>query len=204
MRDLHFKHRFHRPDSPDGRTLVLLHGTGGNESDLMPLAARIAPGATLLGVRGRSTEEGINRWFRRHDAVTYDQADIRAEAEAFAGFIGESARAYGLDPAELIYLGYSNGANLLGAMVQLYPGLIRQAVLLRGIQVLEQPPALAADALAGTRALLLSGARDPFARMAPALEQALRQGGADLQAETLPAGHELAAADLAAVQAWLA
>lgn len=204
MRDLHFKHRFHRPDSPDGRTFVLLHGTGGNESDLMPLAARIAPGATLLGVRGRSTEEGINRWFRRHDAVTYDQADIRAEAEAFAGFIDESARAYGLDPAELIYLGYSNGANLLGAMVQLYPGLIRQAVLLRGIQVLEQPPALAADALAGTRALLLSGARDPFARMAPALEQALRQGGADLQAETLPAGHELAAADLAAVQAWLA
>lgn len=203
MRALHFIHRFHRPENPDGRTMVLLHGTGGNETDLMPLAARLAPGATLLGVRGRSTEEGINRWFRRHDAVTYDQADIRAEAEAFAGFIDEAARAYGLDPAELVYLGYSNGANLLGAIMQLHPGLIRQAVLLRGIQVLEQPPVPAPDALAGTRPLLLSGARDPFARMAPALEQALRAGGADLQHDTLPAGHELAPADLDAARNWL-
>ncbi len=203
MRALHFIHRFHRPENPDGRTMVLLHGTGGNETDLMPLAARLAPGATLLGVRGRSTEEGINRWFRRHDAVTYDQADIRAEAEAFAGFIDEAARAYDLDPAQLVYLGYSNGANLLGAIMQLHPGLIRQAVLLRGIQVLEQPPAPAPDALAGTRALLLSGARDPFARMAPALEQALRTGGADLQHDTLPAGHELAPADLDAARNWL-
>lgn len=204
MRALHFIHRFHRPDNPDGSTLVLLHGTGGNESDLMPLAARLAPRATLLGVRGRSTEEGINRWFRRFDAVTYDQADIRAEAEAFAGFIDEAARAYALQPQGLTYLGYSNGANLLGVMLQLHPGLIRKAVLLRGIQVLESPPALAADALAGTRALLLNGARDPFGRMAPALEQALRAGGADLQVQTLAAGHELSPLDPPAVRDWLA
>ncbi|WP_018001132.1 VOC family protein [Paracoccus sp. N5] len=204
MRELHFIHRFHRPDNPDGSTIVLLHGTGGNETDLMPLAARLAPRATLLGVRGRSTEEGINRWFRRFDAVTYDQADIRAESEAFAGFIAEAARAYALDPQALTYLGYSNGANLLGAVLQLHPGLIRRAVLLRGIQVLEDPPALAPDALAGSRALLLHGARDPFGRMAPALEQALRAGGADLQAETLAAGHELSPLDLAAAQGWLA
>ncbi|MDQ7777650.1 VOC family protein [Paracoccus aminovorans] len=204
MRNLHFIHRFHRPESPDGSTIVLLHGTGGNEADLMPLAARLAPRATLLGVRGRSTEEGINRWFRRFDAVTYDQADIRAESEAFAGFIAEAARAYTLDPQALTYLGYSNGANLLGALLQLHPGLIRRAVLLRGIQVLEDPPALVPDALAGSRALLLHGARDPFGRMAPALEQALRASGADLQAETLAAGHELSPLDLAAAQGWLA
>lgn len=203
MRALHFIHRFHRPENPDGSTLVLLHGTGGNETDLMPLAARLAPRATLLGVRGRSTEEGINRWFRRFDAVTYDQTDIRAEADAFAGFIDEAARAYALDPQALTYLGYSNGANLLGAMLQLHPGLIRKAMLLRGIQVLESPPALAADALATTRALLLNGARDPFGRMAPALEQALRGGGAELEAQTLAAGHELSPLDLTAAQDWL-
>lgn len=203
MRELHFIHRFHRPESPDGRTLVLLHGTGGSETDLMPLAARIAPRATLLGLRGRSTEEGINRWFRRFDAVTYDQADIRAESEALAGFIAEAARAYALDPQALAYLGYSNGANLLGAVMQLHPGLIRQAVLLRGIQVLADPPALAPDALAGSRVLMLNGARDPFGRMAPALEQALRGAGADLRAQTLAAGHELSPLDLEAARDWL-
>lgn len=92
MRDLPFVHRFHTPENPDGSVIVLLHGTGGNEADLMPLAAQLNPRATLLGVRGRSTEEGITRWFRRFDAVTYDQDDIRAEAEAFAGFVeGRSA-----------------------------------------------------------------------------------------------------------------
>ncbi|SMG35932.1 VOC family protein [Paracoccus sp. J56] len=203
MRDLHFVHRFHRPDSPDGKTIVLLHGTGGNESDLMPLAHRMAPNATLLGVRGRSSEEGINRWFRRHDAVTYDQADIRAEAEAFAGFIAEAARAYDLDPAALTYLGYSNGANLLGALMQLYPGLIRSAVLLRGIQVLEEPPTLEPQALKDSRVLMLTGARDPFARMAPALERALQDGGAALEVQTLDAGHELQPEDLAQGKSWI-
>ncbi|ABL68445.1 VOC family protein [Paracoccus denitrificans] len=204
MRELHFIHRFHRPESPDGSTIVLLHGTGGNESDLMPLAHRMAPNATLLGVRGRSTEEGINRWFRRHDAVTYDQDDIRAETEAFAGFIDEAARAYALDPGALTYLGYSNGANLLGAAMQLHPGLIGRAVLLRAVQVLEEPPALDAQALAGSRVLMLTGARDPFARMAPALERALRDGGAALEARVIEAGHELQPEDLTLAAGWLA
>ncbi|MDQ7260653.1 VOC family protein [Paracoccus sp. PS-1] len=203
MRDLHFIHRFHRPENPDGSTIVLLHGTGGNESDLMPLAHRIAPRATLLGVRGRSTEEGINRWFRRYDAVTYDQTDVRAEAGAFAGFIDEAARAYGLDPAALAYLGYSNGANLLGAVMQLHPGLIGRAVLLRAVQVLEEPPALEPQALAGSRVLMLTGARDPFARMAPALERALQDGGAALEARAVEAGHELQPEDLTLAADWL-
>ena len=204
MRDLHFVHRFHRPETADGSTIILLHGTGGNETDLMPLAHRLAPDATLLGVRGRSTEEGINRWFRRFDATTYDQADIRAEAEAFAAFVADAVRSYGLDPARMTFLGYSNGANLLGAILQLYPDTLHQAVLLRGLQVLEDAPVLAADALAGHRVLMLNGARDPYAAMAPALEQALRRGGADLDSQTLPAGHELSAEDLARASAWLA
>lgn len=201
MRDLPFIHRFHTPDDPDGSVIVLLHGTGGNETDLMPLAAKLNPRATLLGLRGRSTEEGINRWFRRFDAVTYDQADITAEAEAFAAFMAGAIRGYGLDADRIGFLGYSNGANLLGAIMQLHPGVVRRAILLRPVQALENPPA--AD-LAGTRVLMLSGLRDPFNRMAPALEQALVAGGADLDARLIEAGHELAQADLDAATEWMA
>lgn len=200
MRDLPFIHRFHTPENPDGSVIVLLHGTGGSEADLMPLAHRIAPRATLLGVRGRSTEEGINRWFRRHDAVTYDQADIRAEAEAFNAFMKDAVQSYGLNAGGISYLGYSNGANLLGAVLLLHPGLVSRAMLLRGINVLEDMPK---PDLTGTEVLLLSGARDPFARMAPALELSLRRAGARLDVRSLPEGHELGAADLEMSKAWL-
>lgn len=201
MRDLPFVHRLHRPDDPDGSFLVLLHGTGGSEDDLMPLAARLNPRATLLGVRGRSTAEGVTRWFRRFDAMTYDQDDIRAEAAAFAGFVGAAAQEYALDPSRMIYLGYSNGANLLGAILRLHPGTIERAILLRGIEVLEDPPA--AD-LSDARVLLLTGAHDPYARLAPALEASLRAGGADLDARVIAAGHELSPEDLAIAEGWMA
>lgn len=201
MRDLPFIHRFHTPENSDGAVIVLLHGTGGNEADLMPLAAKLNPRATLLGVRGRSTEEGITRWFRRFDAVTYDQADIRAEAEAFAAFIEGAIAAYGLDPARMTFLGYSNGANLLGAILRLHPGVVRRAVLLRGIEALENAPEVD---LAGTDVLLLTGARDPFGRMAPALEASLKAGGAALDARIISAGHELSDEDLRTTAKWLA
>lgn len=200
MRDLPFVHRFHTPADPDGSVIVLLHGTGGNESDLMPLAARINPRATRLGVRGRSTEEGINRWFRRFDAMTYDQEDIRGEAEAFAGFVQGAITGYGLDPSRMTFLGYSNGANLLGAILELGLGAVQSAILLRGLQVLENPPA---SDMAGVRVLMLTGDRDPYGRLAPPLEAALRAGGADLTAKLLRAGHELTAEDIEAAKDWL-
>ncbi|WP_138935760.1 VOC family protein [Roseovarius arcticus] len=200
MRDLPFIHRFHRPDRPDGSTMVLLHGSGGNESDMMPLAHRINPRATLLGVRGRSTEEGINRWFRRFDAMTYDQADIRAEAKAFGAFVDGAVSGYGLDAGRIVFLGYSNGANLLGAVMQLQPGTISRAILLRSVQALEDAPT--AD-LAGANVLMLNGADDPFGRMAPALERALCAGGATVDSRTLAAGHELTPEDADRAKRWL-
>lgn len=200
VRDLPFIHRFHRPEDPDGSTIILLHGTGGDESDLMPLAQRINPRSTLLGVRGRSTEEGINRWFRRFDAVTYDQGDIRAEAKAFVAFIDGAVSGYGLDVDRLSFLGYSNGANLLGAVMQLHFGVVRQAVLLRSVQALEKP---AEGDATETRVLMLNGADDPFGQMAPALQQALRANGATLESRTLAAGHELTSEDVEMAQSWL-
>lgn len=200
MRDLAFVHRFHQPESPDGSTLVLLHGTGGNETDLMPLAHRINPRATLLGVRGRSTEEGINRWFRRFDAVTYDQADIRSESEVFAAFIDMAAAGYGLDKNQMSFVGYSNGANLLGAIMQLHPSAVKRAILLRSVQALEETPKAV---LQGTSVLMLNGETDPFGRMAPALEAALCSGGAALESRTLHAGHELTPGDASEAASWL-
>jgi phospholipase/carboxylesterase len=200
-RDLPFVHRFNRPEDPDGSTLVLLHGTGGDEAALMPMARRIAPRAALLGVRGRATEEGLNRWFRRLGALTWDQGDIRAEAEAFAAFAEGAVKGYGLDPERLAFLGYSNGANLLGAAILLHPGVVRRAVLLRGRQVLEQPPA--AD-LSGTGVLMLDGRSDPFADKAATLRDTLLAEGAAVTSRDLAAGHELTAADVAEAGGWLA
>lgn len=201
MRDLPFVHRFHTPENPDGSTIVLLHGTGGNEVDLMPLAAKLNPRATLLGVRGRATEEGITRWFRRFDAVTYDQDDIRAEARAFVAFVDGAIRSYGLDPKTTTFLGYSNGANLLGAILRLHPGVVHRAILLRGIEALEDAPT--AD-LTHSEVLLLTGAQDPFGRMVPPLEASLTSGGAALNAQIINAGHDLSPEDVRIAAKWLA
>ncbi|MEX1235714.1 MAG: VOC family protein [Roseovarius sp.] len=200
VRKLPFVHRFNRPEQPDGTTLVLLHGSGGNEADLMPLARRIAPRATLLGVRGRATEEKINRWFRRFDATTFDQADIRREAEAFAAFIEGAIIGYGLDAARLSFLGYSNGANFLAAVMQFHPSAVRHAVLLRGQQVLDPPPA---EDLSGAHVLMLDGRAGSYVRDAPRLANDLRARGAKVETRTVSGGHELTGADVTEAADWL-
>jgi phospholipase/carboxylesterase len=197
--DLPFVHRLHRPGDPDGSTLVLFHGTGGNETDLLPLGRQVAPRAVLLGVRGRSTEEGILRWFRRLTATSFDQADIRSEAEAFAAFLPEALQVHGLDPLRTSFLGYSNGANFIAAVMLLHPRMVRRAALLRPMLVLEEPPA--AD-LSDAAVLTVAGRSDPYGRFAPALETALRERGARVDARWIEAGHELHPDDVAFVQEW--
>lgn len=199
-RELPFVHRFYTPEDPDGSVILLLHGTGGNEADLMPLAHRIAPRATLLGVRGRSTEEGHARWFRRLDATTFDQADIRSEAATFEAFVTGAARSYGLDLNRVTVLGYSNGANFAAAVMALAPGLIRRAILLRGLAALDELPPVD---LSGVEVLSLSGESDPYAQGATRLEDWLRASGADLEAKVLRVGHGLSLQDTTEAQQWL-
>ena len=200
MRDLPFVHRFHTPDDPDGSVIVLLHGTGGNEADLMPLAHRIAPRATLLGVRGRSHEEGIARWFRRLSMTSFDQADIRAEAEAFTAFMESAVAGYGLDINRMTFLGYSNGANFAAAVLALHPEVIRRAILIRAMAALEDMPE---PDLTGTEVLMLTGSRDPYGQYASVLENWLRSGGADLEVRRIEAGHEMTQEDMAVAESWL-
>jgi phospholipase/carboxylesterase len=122
----------------------------------------------LLGVRGRAMEDGTSRWFRRISATTFDQADLRSEAEAFAAFIDGAVTGYGLDANRLAFLGYSNGATFLAAFILLHPGIMSRAILLRGVQVLENPDA--AD-LSGTTVLALDGRDDPLVRNAGSVAQ---------------------------------
>ncbi len=202
MKDPAFVHRLAEPEGPaSGETYLLMHGTGGDETDLAPLARRIAPGARLLGIRGRSLEEGSPRWFRRLSMARFDQAHIRAEAQALADFLAEARKAYGLDPERMVWLGYSNGANMIGAMAFLHPQTARRAILMRAMPALEAPPQ--AD-LSGFSALSLSGAQDPYGAHAPALEADLRKAGARVEAHRLPAGHGLTAEDLRLAQDWSA
>ena len=193
IRDLPFIHRVHKPEAPDGTALVLLHGTGGNETSLLPFGTRMAPKATIVSPRGRSTEEGIPRFFRRITAVTFDQKDIISEAEAFAAFMEGASAAYGLDPERTVFLGYSNGANMLGAVMLLKPGVVRNAVLLRAMNVLEELPS---PDLTGTNVLMVTGSTDPYGPYAATLENALDRAGASVENKMLPAGHDIGMADL--------
>ena len=198
-RDLPFIHRVHRPENPDGTAVVLLHGTGGNEASLLPFGTKLAPNAVLLSPRGRSVDEGYPRFFRRLTAVTFDQKDIAGEAEAFAAFMEGANAAYGLDPERTLFVGYSNGANMIGAIMLLHPGIIRNAVLLRGMNVLETVPE--AD-LSGVNVLMITGQSDPYGIYAGDLEAHLRAAGASVENRLLAAGHDIGMADMELARAY--
>ncbi len=189
-------------DVPPGTlTLLLLHGTGGDENSLVGLGRLVAPAANLLAVRGRSLDEGAPRFFRRFSATSYDQENIVAEARALGEFTRQAATVYGFEPRGLVALGYSNGANIALATLALDPGAFAGAVLLRAVMPLEEPPTVE---LAGKPVLLLSGARDPYAPHAVGVGPYLRGAGAEFEEVTIGAGHELVEEDVRRVSDWLA
>lgn len=198
-RDLPFIHRFYWPEDPDGSTIVLLHGTAGDESDLMPLAHSLNPRAALLGVRGRATEEGKLRWFRRLPDGQFDQDDIRSEASAFNAFLAGAIRGYALEADRLVLIGYSNGANLIGALAQRHPDSVKRAVLLRPMPVLE-----ASDRTpkGHGRILIISGQEDEISPTAQAdkLSAQLSDLGHQTQGLNLPTAHSLTPADQEAIK----
>ncbi|MGO4451299.1 alpha/beta hydrolase [Phyllobacterium sp. TAF24] len=199
--DLAFKYRIYRPEDPNGDTMVLLHGSGQDETSLVSLATKIAPNALLLAVRGRIVQDGTSRWYRRLTPVSFDQKDIHVEAKAFAGFLKQATDKYKIDLKRTTYLGYSNGANLVGAVMMLYPDMVKQAVLLRSMPVLTENT----DAnLAGARVLTVSGASDQtYAPFAPALETLLRSHGALVEARSIKSDHGLGSDDVKVVSEWL-
>jgi phospholipase/carboxylesterase len=183
------------------RALLLLHGTGGNEHDLLPLGRAVAPDAVLISPRGQVLENGMPRFFRRFAEGVFDEADVIARAADLATF-ARAAAARHAPGLPLAALGYSNGANIAAAMMLLHPEVLDAAVLLRAVTPLV-PPAL--PDLAGRRALILSGIADPIAPPAAGerLAALLRDAGATAEARALAAGHGLVQADLDAASAFL-
>jgi phospholipase/carboxylesterase len=196
-----FVHRFFRPDKPSDRTIIMLHGSGGDETTLVSLASSIAPDATLIGVRGRIVQDGVKRWYKRISPTQFDQQDVRKEAAAFVEFLKKITREQKLDLSKATFLGYSNGANLIAALTQLHPGIVRNAVLLRPMHVLKEAPK--AD-LSNSRFLTIAGEDDQlYYPLAPALESQLRSCGAKVDAHVIHSGHAIGKEDARIVAEWL-
>jgi phospholipase/carboxylesterase len=196
-----FVHRYQPGSTSGAAPLLLLHGTGGDETDLLPLGAALSPGAALLSPRGRVLENGMPRFFRRLAEGVFDEDDVRRRAAELGAFVTEARQRYGL--AAPIAVGFSNGANIAAALLLMRPGVLAGAVLLRAMVPLSQPPV--AD-LADTPVLILSGAADPIVSAANATKLAtlLSAAGAEVMQRTLPAGHQLSQADVNLARDWLA
>lgn len=200
MIDLSHIHRFVPGNRHEAPPLLLLHGTGGDESDLLPLGQAIAPGASLLSPRGQVLEHGMPRFFRRLAEGVFDEDDVRQRANALADFVNAARKRYDL-PAP-IALGYSNGANIAAAVLQLRPDALAGAILLRAMVPLSHSPAVD---LTGKPVLIVSGQFDPIisASNAQRLAIVLAKAGADVQHRTLPTGHQLSQADLTVATEWM-
>jgi phospholipase/carboxylesterase len=196
--ELCFAHRF--VDGDRARPVLLLHGTGGDENDLVPLGERVAPGRALVSPRGKVVEHGMPRFFRRFAEGRFDHGDVRKRADELAAFVAEARARYGL--AAPVALGFSNGANIAAALLYRRPETLAGAVLIRAMTPLPEAP----SAQDGKRVLLLSGAMDPIVPAADAghLAAALQGAGAEVDHRVLPAGHQLSGADLAMTAEWLA
>ena len=203
MSELNFIHRFiPAPSGSTPRTLLLLHGTGGDENDMIPLGRDLDPTAALLSPRGQVLENGMPRFFRRLAEGVFDEEDVVRRAHELADFVGVAAARHAFDGKSVLAVGYSNGANIAAAILLLRPGVLSAAILFRAMVPLI-PASL--PNLAHARLLISSGERDPIVPVENAgrLATMLREAGANLTLRFEPAGHALALGDIKAAKEWL-
>lgn len=206
VEQLGFTHVF-EPGDPDAGpvadvTLLLLHGTGGDETDLLPLGRMLLPGAGLLSPRGQVLEAGMPRFFRRLAEGVFDVEDLLSRTSDLAAFIERATETYRLDASRLVAVGFSNGANIAGSVLLRYPGLLMRAVLLGAMVPFEPSPD---PDLSGTRILLGAGRADTLVSpvQTERLAQILRRCGAEVTVHWSPGGHEIRADTVAAARTWL-
>jgi phospholipase/carboxylesterase len=199
--DLGFIHNYVPGTDRTRPPLLLLHGTGGDENDLLPFGERLAPGAALLSPRGKVSEQGAARFFRRLAEGVFDQEDLALRTQELAEFIERARRTYGL--AKPIAFGFSNGANIAASLLLTRPEVLAGAVLLRAMTPFE--PKTLPD-LTGIPVLMLSGAADPLVKPddRDRLAKLLAAAGAEVTHEVVPAGHNLAPRDIATAEQWFA
>lgn len=182
-------------------TLVLLHGTGGTERDLIPLAKELAPEANILTLRGDVLENGMSRFFRRHAEGVLDLEDLKKQTERFLTFLDDAATQYGVERARMIPLGYSNGANLIGSA--LYREKAFTASLLFHPMVPDR--SLTLPGLDGANVFISAGERDPICpkQETEELTDTLRQAGANVELFYHSGGHELRMEEVEAARTWI-
>ena len=198
--ELGFQHVY-EPGSSDW-TLLLLHGTGGDEHDLVGLGRQLAPSAALLSPRGKVLEGGMPRFFRRLAVGQLDIPDLLVRTDELAEFVTAAAQAYGRDPSKIAALGFSNGANIAVSLLLRHPTLLGAAALLRPMLPYEPEGELS---LPGTEVLIAAGEGDPYSspEQTRRLAEVLDVAGANVTVHLEPrAGHGLGAGDLRALERW--
>ncbi len=202
--DLDFVHLFVAPSQPDSNVmLLLLHGTGGDERDLLAIGQELLPGAAMLSPRGKVLENGMPRFFRRIAEGIFDMADLKMRTDELAEFVNAAARKYAQQNAKIIAVGYSNGANIAASMLFAHPGVLSGAVLFRPMVPFR--PQSAPD-LSEVAVLLAAGQRDGIVppQQTAALAEILEEAGARVSIHWHNGGHELGEDDMAAAREWLA
>jgi predicted esterase len=195
-----FLHEFVPGNS--NRTLLLLHGTGGNERDLIPLGRELDPDASLLSPRGKILENGMPRFFRRLAEGVFDLEDLKTRTNELADFVAGAVRHYKLSAEDIVGVGYSNGANIAASMLLLRPEIMHAAILFRAMVPLI--PDKLPD-LSSVRVWIGAGDHDPIipASETKRLADLLRRAGADMTIRFAEAAHGLTNDDLNAARHWL-
>jgi predicted esterase len=200
--DLSFIHQFHPATAPDAPTLLLLHGTGGNEYDLLDLGRMLLPDAALLSPRGQVLENGMPRFFRRLAEGVFDLDDLRQRTQDLADFVVAASAHYGFAANRVIAVGYSNGANIAASTLLLRPEVLAGAVLFHAMVPLvpEQQPDLS-----GVPVFIGAGRSDTMIPPAQTeqLAQMLTAAGAKVELLWQPGGHNLTQAEVQAAKRWL-
>jgi len=203
--DLGFAHIFvpADPPAPDAITLLMLHGTGGDERDLLPLGRELCPGGALLGVRGRVLENGMPRFFRRFAEGVFDIEDLKIQTNDLAQFIDTAAEHYQFSKRHLVGVGYSNGANIAASLILLHPHHLAAAVLFRAM--IPFTPDLVRN-FSEVSVLIAAGTGDAIVprEQTDELAAILESGGARVSLFWHRGGHQLGEDDVAAAKKWLA
>lgn len=199
-----FQHRFVPGAMASAPTILALHGTGGDEHDLVPLARMVDGDSAILSPRGRTLEQGKPRFFKRLAEGVFDQDDLRAETTALGDFLDAAAIHYHFNRAHVVALGYSNGANIAASLLLRRPGSLAGAILLRPMLPFEPEPQPDRTLLAGIPILISGGRKDPI--VAPALTERLAEvlsaSGAVVTITWQETGHALSPRELEEVAVW--
>ena len=195
------KHIFQQGSNPSKPTFLLLHGTGGTENDLLPLAKHIDPEASVLSVRGNVSENGMPRFFKRLAEGVFDMEDLKARTGELNDFIGQAAKEQGFDRSNVIAIGYSNGANIAANLLFTYSDALKGAILHHPM-VPNRETTL--PDLTDTPVFIAAGTNDPFcpAEESTDLESLLKEAGAKVHLHWENYGHQLTMPEVEAAKAW--